>query len=99
MFAEFEDIKYLTDRDMIYGFSGDVKYHTGCSNKVVRLDGTELIMSLLPNPSHLESVYPVVLGSAKARMTSLNDSKGKLVLPIVIHGDAALSGQGVIYET
>lgn len=99
MFAEFEDIRYTEHKDLIFGFSGDVKYHLGCSGKLVHDNGKELIMNLLPNPSHLEAVYPVILGSTKARMRVLKDITGKQVLPVVIHGDAALAGQGIIYET
>jgi 2-oxoglutarate dehydrogenase E1 component len=99
IFAEFEDINYLNERDLIYRFSGDVKYHIGCSNKLQFKNGSEMILNLLPNPSHLEAVYPVVLGSALARQTKLSDPEGQMVLPIVIHGDAALAGQGIIYET
>lgn len=99
IFAEFEDIKYINDRDLIYRFSGDVKYHIGCSNKLNFKDGSEMVLNLLPNPSHLEAVYPVVLGSARARQSKNNDPEGESILPVVIHGDAALSGQGIIYET
>lgn len=76
-----------------------MKYHLGCSGRLIHDNGDELIMNLLPNPSHLEAVYPVMLGFAKARMRFLGDEEGKSVLPVIIHGDAALAGQGVIYET
>ena len=99
IFAEFEDIKYNTEHEQIYKYSGDVKYHIGCSNKITYEDKHEMVINLLPNPSHLEAVYPVALGTVKARQSTLDDPSGKLVLPVVIHGDAALAGQGVIYET
>ena len=99
IFAEFEDIKYNAENEQIYKYSGDVKYHIGCSNKVIYHDNHEMVINLLPNLSHLEAVYPVALGPVKARQSTLNDSTGKMVLPVVIHGDAALAGQGVIYKT
>lgn len=99
IFAEFEDVRYSDSWENIYRFSGDVKYHIGCSNKITYDNQNDMVINLLPNPSHLEAVYPVTLGMARARQTKLKDSKGGKVLPIVIHGDAALAGQGIIYET
>lgn len=55
--------------------------------------------TLLPNPSHLETVDPVVVGKARAKQDLLQDPEGKLVLPVIVHGDAAMAGQGVVYET
>ena len=98
IFAEFEDVKYNDEFSNTYKFSGDVKYHLSASNKL-KFDENEIVVNLLPNPSHLEAVYPVTIGCSKGRQTKYNDSKGEKVLPIVIHGDAALAGQGVIYET
>lgn len=99
IFAEFEDIKYIKSSESVFRFSGDVKYHIGCSNKINYGNDNKMVINLLPNPSHLEAVYPVTLGMVKARQSKLNDPRGEQVLPIIIHGDAALSGQGVIYET
>ncbi|HET7316177.1 MAG TPA: 2-oxoglutarate dehydrogenase E1 component [Sphingomicrobium sp.] len=79
------------------GGSGDVKYHLGTSSDR-EFDGTCVHLSLLPNPSHLEAVDPVVLGKARATMTYKGDKHGKKVLPILLHGDAAFAGQGVVAE-
>jgi 2-oxoglutarate dehydrogenase E1 component len=79
------------------GGSGDVKYHLGTSSDR-EFDGNKVHLSLLPNPSHLEAVDPVVLGKARAIMTFKGDKHGKTVLPILLHGDAAFAGQGVVWE-
>jgi len=79
------------------GGSGDVKYHLGTSSDR-QFDGNTVHLSLLPNPSHLEAVDPVVLGKARAVMTYKGDKHGKTVLPILLHGDAAFAGQGVVWE-
>ncbi len=79
------------------GGSGDVKYHLGTSSDR-EFDGTKVHLSLLPNPSHLEAVDPVVLGKARATMTFKGDKHGKKVLPLLLHGDAAFAGQGVVAE-
>ena len=79
------------------GGSGDVKYHLGTSSDR-EFDGNKVHLSLLPNPSHLEAVDPVVLGKARAVMTANGDKHGKSVLPILLHGDAAFAGQGVVAE-
>ncbi|MEO5972995.1 MAG: 2-oxoglutarate dehydrogenase E1 component [Sphingomicrobium sp.] len=79
------------------GGSGDVKYHLGTSSDR-EFDGNKVHLSLLPNPSHLEAVDPVVLGKARAVMTLKGDKHGKTVLPILLHGDAAFAGQGVVAE-
>jgi len=79
------------------GGSGDVKYHLGTSSDR-EFDGNKVHLSLLPNPSHLEAVDPVVLGKARAIMTLAGDKDGKTVLPILLHGDAAFAGQGVVWE-
>lgn len=78
--------------------SGDVKYHNGYSSNVMT-PGGEAHLALAFNPSHLEIVSPVVQGSVRARQVRRNDTDGNLVLPIVIHGDAAFAGQGVVQET
>ncbi len=91
LFDEFEGkAKYVR--------SGDVKYHQGFSSNIMTAGG-EVHMALAFNPSHLEIVSPVVEGSVRARQVRRNDKEGKLVLPIIIHGDAAFAGQGVVMET
>ena len=82
------------------GGSGDVKYHLGTSTDR-EFDGIKVHMSLQPNPSHLETVDPVVLGKARAQQVFRDDigpAKHKQVLPILIHGDAAFAGQGIVWE-
>jgi len=79
------------------GGSGDVKYHLGTSSDR-EFDGNKVHLSLLPNPSHLEAVDPVVLGKARAVQTIKGDAEGDTVLPILLHGDAAFAGQGVVWE-
>jgi 2-oxoglutarate dehydrogenase E1 component len=79
------------------GGSGDVKYHLGTSSDR-EFEGIKVHLSLLPNPSHLEAVDPVVLGKARATMTFKGDHHGKKVLPLLLHGDAAFAGQGVVAE-
>ena len=78
--------------------SGDVKYHQGFSSDVPT-DGGPVHLSLSFNPSHLEIVNPVVEGSVKARLDRRGDKNGDTVLPILVHGDAAFAGQGVVMET
>ncbi|MFW2829281.1 2-oxoglutarate dehydrogenase E1 component [Sphingomonas sp. ID0503] len=79
------------------GGSGDVKYHLGTSSDR-EFDGHKVHLSLAPNPSHLEAVDPVVLGKARAKQTKLDDLKRRQVLPVLLHGDAAFAGQGIIME-
>jgi 2-oxoglutarate dehydrogenase E1 component len=82
------------------GGSGDVKYHLGTSTDR-EFDGIKVHMSLQPNPSHLETVDPVVLGKTRAQQAFRDDigkGKHKQVLPILIHGDAAFAGQGIVWE-
>ena len=80
------------------GLSGDVKYHLGASCDR-DLDGKSIHISLLPNPSHLEAVNPVVLGSVRAKQDEFGDVERKKIVPFLIHGDASFAGQGIIYET
>ncbi|OZA93025.1 MAG: 2-oxoglutarate dehydrogenase E1 component, partial [Erythrobacter sp. 34-65-8] len=83
------------------GGSGDVKYHLGTSTDREFDDGIKVHMSLVPNPSHLETVDPVVLGKARAGQAFRDDigqGKHKQVLPVLIHGDAAFAGQGIVWE-
>ncbi|MRW89168.1 2-oxoglutarate dehydrogenase E1 component [Duganella sp. FT80W] len=92
LFEEFEG-KHADDLP-----AGDVKYHQGFSSDISTAGGP-VHLSLAFNPSHLEIVNPVVEGSVKARMDRRGDHGGKQVLPILVHGDAAFAGQGVVMET
>ena len=92
LFTEFEG-KHDDSR-----LAGDVKYHDGFSSNVMT-PGGPLHLSLAFNPSHLEIVDPVVEGSVRARQHRRGDKQGKQVLPVLIHGDASYSGQGVVMET
>ncbi|MEE8581682.1 MAG: multifunctional oxoglutarate decarboxylase/oxoglutarate dehydrogenase thiamine pyrophosphate-binding subunit/dihydrolipoyllysine-residue succinyltransferase subunit, partial [Myxococcota bacterium] len=95
MFSEFEDNTLV---DSPFG-SGDVKYHKGfSSNRRVRT-GERIHLSLTSNPSHLEAVDPVVEGRAKAKQVRAGDREGRIILPLVVHGDAAFAGQGIVAET
>lgn len=80
------------------GFAGDVKYHLGASNRRKNSKGKIVQITLVPNPSHLESVDPVVEGIARAIIDHSFCGNYKKLLPIIIHGDAAISAQGIIYE-
>jgi 2-oxoglutarate dehydrogenase E1 component len=79
------------------GGSGDVKYHLGTSSDR-EFDGIKVHLSLVPNPSHLEAVDPVVLGKVRAQQTARGDNDGSEVLPVLLHGDAAFAGQGIVAE-
>jgi 2-oxoglutarate dehydrogenase E1 component len=92
LFAEFD---HTAPEDLP---SGDVKYHQGFSSDVTT-PGGPVHLSLAFNPSHLEIVNPVVEGSVRARMDRRADPKGLQVLPVLVHGDAAFAGQGVVMET
>ncbi|PPE73037.1 2-oxoglutarate dehydrogenase E1 component [Solimonas fluminis] len=94
LFAEFEG-KYSAES---LSRAGDVKYHMGFSTDV-EVAGKRLHLVLAFNPSHLEIVNPVVEGSVKARQVARGDEIGQRVVPILIHGDAAFAGQGVVMET
>ena len=93
LYAEFAG-----ENEPLSGQYGDVKYHMGFSSDVTTPGGTVHVV-LAFNPSHLEIVNPVVLGSVRARMDRRRDSQGDEILPILIHGDAAVAGQGVVAET
>ncbi|HEX8366191.1 MAG TPA: 2-oxoglutarate dehydrogenase E1 component [Allosphingosinicella sp.] len=79
------------------GGSGDVKYHLGTSSDR-EFDGIRVHLSLVPNPSHLEAVDPVVLGKTRAQQVARGDASGQSVLPVLLHGDAAFAGQGIVAE-
>jgi 2-oxoglutarate dehydrogenase E1 component len=93
VFSEFEGYA-SEDSD----FDGDVKYHMGYSCDKTSKNGNTFHISLTPNPSHLEAVDPVVEGIARAKIDSFHNGDIKKVCPILIHGDAALAGQGIVYE-
>jgi 2-oxoglutarate decarboxylase len=96
IFAEFDG---NIDLSTFHG-SGDVKYHLGTTGKHTTPDGKTIGLQLLPNPSHLESVNPVVEGTARAMQDQLGpDEDIKKIMPLLIHGDAAFAGQGVVAET
>ena len=92
IFSEFEGKEF--DEDV---FSGDVKYHLGASKRVTTASGEEVRINLVPNPSHLETVGALVQGICRAKIDQYKGDYTK-VLPIVIHGDAAIAGQGIVYE-
>lgn len=95
IFNEFEE-SYIAGS--VEG-GGDVKYHKGYSS-VLKTDlNTEMKISITANPSHLESVYPVVEGQVRAKQVMAKDENMDQIVPIIIHGDASIAGQGVVYET
>jgi len=94
IFTEFEGKAYS---DAV--FEGDVKYHMGYSSSFLTPNGKQVNLKLSPNPSHLEAVNTVVKGMARAKLDSIYDQDRNAVIPILIHGDASISGQGIMYET
>ncbi len=96
----FEEFEGAVSADAVQG-SGDVKYHLGQSGVFTSLEGNEIPVSLAANPSHLEAVDPVVIGTARAKMDRIDvgTTRPYSVLPLLIHGDAAFAGQGVVTET
>jgi 2-oxoglutarate dehydrogenase E1 component len=95
IFNEFEGTAIL---DQSFG-DGDVKYHLGFSSQVTKPNGKVVHLKLAPNPSHLEAVNPVMEGFARAKADLLYNSDYDRILPILIHGDSAVAGQGIVYET
>jgi 2-oxoglutarate dehydrogenase E1 component len=93
IFSEFVGKEYDSEDEL----EGDVKYHLGYSRTQTADTGVKVSITLAPNPSHLEAVDPVVLGIARARIDERGGDE-KEVLPILIHGDAAIAGQGIVYE-
>jgi 2-oxoglutarate dehydrogenase E1 component len=93
IFAEFEGRDY---EDALV--EGDVKYHMGYNSRVTTDSGKQVTLTLSPNPSHLESVGPVVQGLARAIIEREHQFDWKRTVPVIIHGDAAIAGQGVVYE-
>jgi 2-oxoglutarate dehydrogenase E1 component len=94
IFTEFEG---NTEPDTTMG-SGDVKYHMGYSSEIETRSGKKVHLKLAPNPSHLEAVDPVVIGFARSKADVLYESDFDRILPILIHGDSSLAGQGIVYE-
>ncbi len=94
IFSEFEG-KNVPDTTM---GSGDVKYHLGFSSLLHTPNGKEIHLKLCPNPSHLEAVDPVVIGFARSKANILYNCDYDKILPILIHGDASIAGQGIVYE-
>jgi 2-oxoglutarate dehydrogenase E1 component len=94
IFSEFEGTAII---DQTMG-SGDVKYHMGYGSEITTPDQKKIHLKLVPNPSHLEAVDPVVLGFARAKADVLDHSAFDKYLPILIHGDASVAGQGIVYE-
>ena len=94
IFSEFEGTAKL---DQTMG-SGDVKYHMGYGSEVKTMNDKTVHLKLMPNPSHLEAVDPVVVGFARAKADVLYKSEFDKILPILIHGDASVAGQGIVYE-
>src|SRR5262249_2106164 len=95
IFSEFEG-EIDPDSD---GGSGDVKYHLGESSRKKLANGKEITLSLAPNPSHLEAVDPGVEGILRPKQDRLGDAQRERVIPVLVHGDAAMSGQGIVAET
>ncbi|HRH61123.1 MAG TPA: thiamine pyrophosphate-dependent enzyme, partial [Chitinophagaceae bacterium] len=94
IFSEFEGTAKL---DVTMG-SGDVKYHMGYGSDVQTTGGKTVHLKLMPNPSHLEAVDPVVVGFSRAKADIMYHSNYDKILPILIHGDASVAGQGIVYE-
>ena len=94
IFSEFEGTAKM---DQTMG-SGDVKYHMGFGSKLKTASDKDIYLKLMPNPSHLEAVDPVVIGFARAKADAIYNSNYDKILPILIHGDASVAGQGIVYE-
>lgn len=92
IFSEFEGKEFEEDV-----FSGDVKYHLGVTSHIKTSDNKDIIINLVPNPSHLETVASLAEGITRAKIDNIYKDSKK-VLPIVIHGDGAIAGQGIVYE-
>ncbi|MFN5878060.1 MAG: 2-oxoglutarate dehydrogenase E1 component, partial [Flavobacteriales bacterium] len=94
IFSEFEGKEF----DTLEYFDGDVKYHQGFTSEVTLPSGKKIGLTLSPNPSHLEAVNTVVEGIARAKVDHILKDESK-ICPVLIHGDAAVAGQGIVYET
>lgn len=93
VFSEFEGVEYDDE-----GLLGDVKYHLGYTVTRNSRTGKKIKFTLTPNPSHLEAVNPVVEGITRAKIDEIYNGDSNLIAPILIHGDASIAGQGVVYE-
>ncbi|MBK5212222.1 MAG: 2-oxoglutarate dehydrogenase E1 component [Flavobacteriaceae bacterium] len=93
IFSEFDGKDYAQDI-----FDGDVKYHLGWTSKRKTVSGKEINLNIAPNPSHLEAVGAVVEGITRAKQDDHHKNNPNKVLPIIVHGDAAIAGQGIVYE-
>jgi 2-oxoglutarate dehydrogenase E1 component len=93
IFEEFEGLEYEDTET-----AGDVKYHLGFSSDVSTLSGSRVHLSVAPNPSHLEAVDPVVQGIVRSKIDNTEGGTEDMIAPILIHGDAAIAAQGVVYE-
>ena len=94
IFSEFEGKVY--DQDSL--FDGDVKYHLGFTSEITTDNGQDIRLTLSPNPSHLEAVDPVVQGITRSKIDQELNGDASKIVPVLIHGDAAVAGQGVVYE-
>jgi len=99
VFAEFQGNAMPDEDSPDFSGSGDVKYHLGMSQTRTMPCGKDVHISLVANPSHLECVNPVVSGKARAKQHYTGDTERAKTMPILLHGDAAFSGQGVVFET
>ena len=95
IFSEFEG---HIDPSSVQG-SGDVKYHLGMKGKYVSPSGADVPIELAANPSHLETVGPIVMGMVRAQQDQIDPPGAFSVLPVLIHGDAAFAGQGIVAES
>ena len=93
IFTEFEGLEYDE-----HEFSGDVKYHLGFSSDIKTSTNKNIHLSVAPNPSHLEAVDPIVQGIVRSKIDNTPGGDENMIAPILIHGDAAIAGQGVVYE-
>lgn len=96
VFSEFEGKTYSDDPQQDFG--GDVKYHLGFSTDIKTHGGKDVHLSLVPNPSHLETVDPVVEGIVRSKIDMKYGSDPSRIAPLLIHGDAAVAAQGIVYE-
>ncbi|MCY4779714.1 2-oxoglutarate dehydrogenase E1 component [Sphingobacterium sp. UT-1RO-CII-1] len=97
VFSEFEGKMYVADPESQFG--GDVKYHLGFSSDITSQDGKNIHLSLAPNPSHLETVDGVAEGMVRSKIDMKYAGDSSKIAPILIHGDAAVAAQGIVYET
>lgn len=99
LFAEFIGVENRDHKENQWGFTGDVKYHMQATHTKKFPDGTEIKLNIQPNPSHLETINTVALGKTRSKMDFYGDKAGDKTLCVLVHGDAAFAGQGIVYET